>query len=168
LAAYIGIHNRGVVSGIEHVGFNAHIEESDTDIVVAFACCPHKRCVGLVECVGVCSRFQELLDSVEVVAEDSAAEKSGVDRVVGRLYGNAGDEEDFREPIGPELSGFGESRSGFVKNIKTLFTKLNTICYIVLHRENLITQAPLDLEFHKSVLTRDFTNPLNISSPSGS
>jgi hypothetical protein len=108
------------------------------------------------------------LDSVEVVAEDAAAGKSGVDRVVGRLHGKTGDEEDFREAIGPKISRFGERRSGFVKNIKTLFTKLNTICYIVLHRENLITQAPLDLEFHKSVLTRDFTNPLNISSPSGS
>ena len=79
-----------------------------------------------MECVGVCSRFQELLDSVEVVAEDAAAGKSGVDRVVGRLHGKTGDEEDFREAIGPELSGFGERRSGFVKNIKTLFTKLNT------------------------------------------
>jgi len=106
------------------------------------------------------------LDSVEIVTEDGAAEKGCVDRVC--LHGKTGVEEDFREPIGPELSGFGKKRSGFVKKIKTLFTKLNTICYIVLHRENLITQAPLEMEFHQSVLTRDFTNPFNISSPSGS
>lgn len=96
-----------------------------------------------MECVRVCARVQELLDGVEVVAEDSSAEKSGVDRVVGRLHGKTGVEEDLREAIGREILGFGQNRSGFVKKIKTLFTKLNTICYIDLHREDLISQATL-------------------------
>jgi hypothetical protein len=44
---------------------------------------------------------------------------------------------------GLKISVFGENRSGFVKKIKTLFTKLNTICYIDLHREDLTSQATL-------------------------
>ena len=101
-----GIHKRGVVGGIEPIGFRSGIEESNTDVVVAFACCPHKRCVGLVECVGVCCRDQERLDSVEIVTEDGAAEKGCVDRVC--LHEKTGVEEDFREAIGREISDFGE------------------------------------------------------------
>jgi hypothetical protein len=59
------------------------------------------------------------------------------------LHGKIGVEEDLREAIGLEISVLGENRSGFVKKIKTLFTKLNTICYIDLHREDLISQATL-------------------------
>jgi hypothetical protein len=42
-----------------------------------------------------------------------------------------------------EVSDFGEKRSGSVKKIKTLFTKRNIICYISLHREDLISQSTL-------------------------
>lgn len=60
--------------------------------------------------------------------------------VVGRLHGNARDEEDFRNPIVLEVSDFGEKRSTFVKKTKTLFTKRNTICYISLHKDCLMNQ----------------------------
>ena len=52
-------------------------------------------------------------------------------------------EEDFCEAIGLEISVFGENWSGFVKKIKTLFTKRNTIWYIGLHKKGLIIQATL-------------------------
>ena len=48
---------RGVVGGIENVGFSACIQESNTDYCCGFfAYRPHKRCVGSVDCVGACSR----------------------------------------------------------------------------------------------------------------
>lgn len=69
--------------------------------------------------------------------------RAGLIESVRWLHGKIGVEEDLREAIGLEISVFGENRSGFVKKIKTLFTKLNTICYIDLHREDLISQATL-------------------------
>jgi hypothetical protein len=59
------------------------------------------------------------------------------------LQVNGEAEEDLPEAIGPEISAFGKNWSGFVKKIKTLFTKINIVCYISLHREDLITQASL-------------------------
>lgn len=59
---------------------------------------------------------------------------------VGRSHWNARDEEDFRKPIGLEVLDFGERRSDLIKKIKTLFTKLNIVCYISLHRDYLINQ----------------------------
>ena len=66
-----------------------------------------------MKCVEVCSRLQERLDGVEVVTEDGAAEKSGVDRVVERLQGNDEVEEDLPKAIGPEISAFWGDLIGF-------------------------------------------------------